>query len=104
MDAKMEIAPEAIVTKVTKHPIVEVAEGVQVRRFTVYAQMYVPAHKYSTDLYLVKIVEPGALQYLQPEQGWLMEHGEFQFDAVDDVPIDTRLKISVVPAASTPPP
>jgi hypothetical protein len=50
MDAKMEIAPEAIVTKVTKHPIVEVAEGVQVRRFTVYAQMYVPAHKYSTDL------------------------------------------------------
>ena len=35
----------AEVTKVTKHPVVEVAEGVQAGGFTVYAKMCVPAHK-----------------------------------------------------------
>jgi hypothetical protein len=67
----MEITPEAIVDK---HPVVEVAEGVEVGGFTVYAKMYVPEHKYSTGLYLVRILEPVALQYLQYEQGSLMEN------------------------------
>jgi hypothetical protein len=58
------------VTRVTKHPVVEVAEGGQVGGFTIHAKMYVPANEYSTDLYLVKIIEPIGLQYLQPEEGY----------------------------------
>jgi hypothetical protein len=88
---------QAEVTKVTKHPVVEVAEGVQVGGFTVYAKMYFPAHKYSADIYRVKILEPVALQYLQHEQGSLMEHGEFQFDSVEEVSVGTKLKISILP-------
>jgi hypothetical protein len=86
----------AEVTKVTKHPVVEVAEGIQVGGFTVHAKMYVPAHKFSKDLYRVKILEPVALQYLQHEQGSWMEHGEFQFDSVDEVSVGTQLKISIL--------
>jgi hypothetical protein len=66
----------AEVTGVTKHPVVEVAEGVEVGSYTVHAKMYVPAVKYSNDFYLVKIMEPKGLDYLQPERGWQMERGE----------------------------
>jgi hypothetical protein len=98
MEGTMEIAPEAIVTRVVKLPVREVVEGVQVGGFAVNAKMYVPAHKYSSGLYLVKIEEPIALKYLQRERGSLMEHGEFQFDAVDYVAVGTRLKISILSA------
>jgi hypothetical protein len=98
----MEITPEAIVTRVDKHPVVEVAQGVKVGGFTVYAKMYAPKRKYSTGLYLVRILEPYAVQYLQYEQGSLMEHGEFQFDSVDEISVGTRMKISLVPAMPTP--
>jgi hypothetical protein len=98
---KMEVIPEAIVTYLEKLPVREVAEGVRVAGFTVHAKMYVPANMYSSDLYWVEILEPGP--YIQPEQGSLMEHGEFEFEAVEEVPIGTRLKISVLPAAPTSP-
>jgi hypothetical protein len=40
--------------------------------------------KYSEGAYLVKVIEPEALQVLQSEQGWLMEDGIFQFDAIGE--------------------
>ena len=96
----MEITPEAIVTRVVKLPVRELVEGVQVGGFAVYAKMCVPAHKYSSGLYLVKIEEPIALKYLEQQRGSLMEHGEFQFDALDYVPVGSKLKVSVL--ATTP--
>ena len=88
----------AEVTGVTKHPVVEVAEGVEVGSYTVRAKMYVPAVKYSNDFYLVKIMEPKGLDYLQPERGWQMERGEFAFDSVKELQVGDRLKISILPA------
>jgi hypothetical protein len=99
----METEPEAIVTKVDNHPVVEVAEGIAVSRFTVHAKICAPAHKFSAGLYLVKLIEPEGLQLLQSEQGWLMEDGIFQFDAVDDIPVNARLKIAVESAAGAGP-
>lgn len=88
----------AEVTGVTKHPVVEVAEGVEVGGYTIRAKMYVPAVKYSNDFYLVKIMEPKGLDYLQPERGWQMERGEFAFDSVKELQVGDRLKISILPA------
>jgi hypothetical protein len=96
----MEITPEAIVTRVVKLPVRELVEGVQVGGFAVYAKMCVPTHKYSNGLYLVKIEEPIAVKYLEQQRGSLMEHGEFQFDALDYVPVGSKLKVSVL--ATTP--
>jgi hypothetical protein len=98
-DQRMDVIAEAIVTRVRKHPLREVAEGVLVRHFTIYAKMYAPVHEYSTDQFLVRIMEPAALQYLQPEKGSFMEHGEFNFDAAEHVAVDTKLKVYIVPAA-----
>src|ERR1700693_144587 len=89
----------AKVTSVTKHPVVEVAEGVTVGGYTVHAKMHVPALKYSSGLFLVKILEPAALQYLQDERGSLMTGGVFEFGAVGGVSVGKKLTISILPAA-----
>jgi hypothetical protein len=90
----------AVVTGSTKQPVVKVAEGLEVGGFTVRAEMDVPANKYSQDLFLVKIVEPAGLDYLQHEKGSLMEHGRFELDAARDVKVGTKQKISIAPATS----
>jgi hypothetical protein len=89
----------AEVTRIMKHPIVEVAEGVEVGGYTIQAKMYVPAAKYSKDFCLVKILKPKGLNRLQPERGWQMEHGEFAFDSVKELAVGDRLEISILPAA-----
>ncbi len=60
--------------------------------------MYAPAHKYSDDLFYVKVTSPAALGSRQPEQGTLMAYGEFELDASKEVKIGDRLKISISPA------
>jgi len=65
----------AIVTEVTRRPVVEVDEGAEVGFFTVRAKMYEPEHEYSADLFFVKILEPPGMGSLQNEQGSLMRHG-----------------------------
>jgi hypothetical protein len=62
--------------------------------------MYEPQHNYSADLFLVKILEPPAMGSLQNEQGSLMRHGEFGFEALEEVNIGDKLKILIRPAAS----
>jgi hypothetical protein len=75
----------AIVTEVTRRPVVEVDEGAEVGFFTVRAKMYEPEHEYSADLFFVKILEPPGMGSLQNEQGSLMRHGEFGFEALQEV-------------------
>jgi hypothetical protein len=91
----------ATVTGITKHPIVEVAEGVEIRRFTARAEMHAPAHKYSKDLFLVRILKPAALGSHQLEPGSLMVRGEFEFEAAEEVKVGDRLEISILPATSS---
>ena len=90
----------AIVTEVTRRPVVEVDEGAEVGFFTARAKMYEPEHKYSANLFLVKILETPGMGSLQNEQGSLMRHGEFGFEAVEEVNIGDKLKIFIRPAAS----
>jgi hypothetical protein len=90
----------AIVTEVTRQRVVEVDEGAEVGFFTVRAKMYEPEHKYSADLFLVKILEPPGMGSLQNEEGSLMRHGEFGFEALQEVNIGDKLKIFIRPAAS----
>ena len=85
----------AIVTEVTRQPVVEVDEGAEVGFFTVRAKMYEPEHKYSADLFFVKILEPPGMGSLQNEQGSLMRHGEFGFEALQEVNIGDKLKIFI---------
>jgi hypothetical protein len=87
----------ATVTKVLKQPVVRLAGGLEVRGFTVRAKMHTPAHKYSDDLFYVKVTSPVALGSRQPEQGTLMAYGEFELDAAKEVKIGDRLKISISP-------
>jgi hypothetical protein len=88
----------ATVTKVLKQPVVRLAGGLEVCSFTVHAKMHAPAHKYSDDLFYVKVTSPRALGSRQPEQGTLMAYGEFELDAAKEVKIGDRLKISISPA------
>ena len=84
----------AEVIKVTKHPVVEIAEGVEVGGLTVRARMYAPADEFSNDVYLVKISNP----YLKHEQASQMEHGEFSFEAGAELKIGDKLEILISPA------
>src|ERR1700737_5213572 len=58
-----------------------------------------PAHKYSHDLFLVKILEPAEFRFLQNEQGSWMVHGKFHFASLKEVKVGDKLKISISPAA-----
>ena len=49
-----------------KQPVVRLAGGLEVSGFTVRAKMYAPAHKYSDDLFYVKVTSPVALGSRQP--------------------------------------
>jgi hypothetical protein len=71
-----ECAGIAEVLRVTKHPAVEIAEGVEVGGSTIHARMCAPADKYSSGLFLVKISKPSELASLQHEKGLRMENGE----------------------------
>lgn len=84
----------AEVIRVTKHPVVEIAEGVEVGGYTVQARMYAPPDKYSHDSFLVKITKP----CLQHEKGSQMEHGEFSFESGEELKIGDKLEILISPS------
>jgi hypothetical protein len=94
----------AVVMRVTKHPIVEIAEGVEVGGYTVHARMYAPADEYSKEIFLVKISKPLAFSTVQHEHGSPMVHGEFSFDAGEEPKVGDKLEILISPAASEDPP
>jgi len=82
-----EITPEVEVIRVT-----EIGKVQGVPYFRVDTQMYVPAQKYSTGLYRVKLLEPIALA-----DEYQMDHGEFSFDTLENVQEKQRFKIAVIP-------
>jgi hypothetical protein len=86
----------AEVIDVMKHPVVELAEGVEVGgSFTVRAKLRAPATRYSTGGFLVKILKPSGADSLQPKQGSLMEEGKFKFDSFKELKPGDRLEILI---------
>ena len=94
-----ECAGIAEVIRVMKHPVVEIAEGVEVGGCTIHARMYAPADQYSHGFFLVKILKPSAFAPLQHERSLRMENGEFSFDSGDELKVGEKLEIFVLLAA-----
>ena len=94
-----ECAGIAEVIRVMKHPVVEIAEGVEVGGCTIHARMYAPANQYSHGFFLVKISKPSALAPLQRERNLRMENGEFSFDSGEELKVGEKLEIFVLLAA-----
>jgi hypothetical protein len=93
----------AEVIRVTKHPIVEIAEGVEVGGYTVRARMYAPAQRYSQEVFRVKISKPPAFSTIQHEHGSHMEHGEFSFDSGEELKVGDKLEILISPVVADDP-
>jgi len=85
-----EVPPEAIVVSVKE--LWPEGRGVA-KTFTVEAKMYVPAQKFSKGIYRVKFPLALADEYS-------MEDGKFWFDTVEEVKVNQRFKISILPATS----
>jgi hypothetical protein len=94
-----ECAGIAEVIRVMKHPVIEIAEGVEVGGCTIYARMYAPADQYSHGLFLVKISKPSEFAPLQHERSLRMENGEFNFDSGEELKVGEKLEIFVLLAA-----
>ena len=94
-----ECAGIAEVIRVMKHPVVEIAEGVEVGGCTIRARMYAPADQYSHGLFLVKISKPSEFAPLQRERSLRMENGEFSFDSGEELKVGEKLEIFVLSAA-----
>jgi hypothetical protein len=93
-----EYAGIAEVIRVTKHPVVEIAEGVEVGGSTIHARMYATADKYAHDLFLVKISKPSEFASLQNEKGFQMKNGEFSFDSGEELKVGDKLGILIFSA------
>jgi hypothetical protein len=61
----------AEVTQVTKHPVVEVSEGVKTGGFTVHAKIVPPAEKFSTGLAECGLFAATAMPHLRRQSGTL---------------------------------
>jgi hypothetical protein len=85
----------AEVIKVTKHPILEIAEGVEVGGYTIEAKMSAPAKRYSTAIFSVKITKPDDLSDRVPS---VMDYGKFTFDSPRELKFGELLEISISPA------
>jgi hypothetical protein len=92
----------AKVIRVTKHPVVEIAEGVQVGGCTVRARVSTPDTYSKGSFIVVKISKPSVFISLQHEKGSLMEHGEFSFDSGEELKIGDKLDILISSAAEDP--
>jgi hypothetical protein len=88
----------AEVIRVTKHPIVEIAEGIEVGGYTVRARLCAAARRYSKEVFLVKISKPSAYSTIRHEHGSPMEHGEFSFDSGEELKVGDKLEILISPA------
>jgi hypothetical protein len=85
----------AQVIRVTRYPILEIAEVVEVGGYTVFARMVGPADKYSHDFFLVKISKPLKVANLHHEKGSPVEHGEFSFNCGEELRVGDRLEVLI---------
>jgi hypothetical protein len=90
-----ECAGIAEVTRVTKHPVVEIAEGVEVGGCTIHARLHAPADQYLHDLFIVKISKPSQFASFPHERGFKMENGEFSFDSGAELKVGDKLEILI---------
>jgi hypothetical protein len=88
----------AEVIRVTKHPVVEIAEGVEVGGCTIHARMYAPPDQFSRGLFLVKISKPCEITSRQHASNLRMENGEFSFDSGEELKVGEKLEIFIVHA------
>ena len=95
-----EGAAIAEVIRVTRHPVIEIAEGVEVGGYTIHARINVPADKYSHDCFRVKISKPSACASHHHEKGSEMKHGEFSFDSGEELKVGDKLEIFILSPAS----
>jgi hypothetical protein len=85
----------AEVLSVTKHPIIEVAEGVEAGgSYAIDAKICAPADKYSKGFFRVKISKPADLAGKVPS----VNHGRFTFDSERELKAGDILEISISPA------
>jgi|SRR5580704_12743521 hypothetical protein len=94
-----ECAGIAEVIRVMKHPVIEIAEGVEVGGCTIHARMCAPATEYSRGLFLVKVSKPSEFTSLQHERSLRMENGEFSFDSGEELKVGEKLEIFILHAA-----
>lgn len=90
----------AEVIRVTRHPVVEIAEGVEVGGCTIHARICGPLDKYSHDTFRVKILKPSAFASLQHEKGSQMKHGQFSFESGEELKVGDKLEVLISPPAS----
>jgi hypothetical protein len=90
-----EAAGIAEVIRVTKHPVIEIAEGVEVGGYTIQARICPTAHQYSRGLFLVKVSKPSEIACQQRVRGSQMEHGEFSFDSGELLKVGDKLEILI---------
>jgi hypothetical protein len=90
----------AEVIRVMRHPVVEIAEGVEVGGCTIHARMFAPADEYSHGLFLVKISKPSEFASLQHARSLRMENGEFSFDSGEELKVGEKLEVFILQAAS----
>ena len=53
-------------------------------------------HKFSDDVYMVKVVKPHGVGDLIDEEGTLMEHGKFSFDSTEEITAGTALEVEII--------
>jgi hypothetical protein len=92
MEESTEIAE---VIRVANHPVVEIAEGVEVGGCTVYAKINDPVQKYRHCSFTVQILKPIGLSHIQREKGLRMEHGQFSFDSGEELKVGDKLEILI---------
>jgi hypothetical protein len=93
-----EGAAIAEVIRVTRRPVFEIAEGVEVGGYTIHARINAPADKYSQECYRVKILKPPACASLYREDSQLKQ-GEFSFDSGEELKVGDKLEILILPPA-----
>ena len=94
MEENAEIAE---VIRVANHPVVEIAEGVEVGGCTVYARINDPRQKYCHASFVVQILKPSGLSHLQREKGLRLERGQFSFDSGEELKVGDKLEILISP-------
>jgi hypothetical protein len=85
----------AEVISVKRLPLMEETDSLWDHVYAIQAKIYLPADKYSNDLFRVKISKPIGVSKRAPS---IMNHGRFTFDSHRELKVGKLLEISISPA------
>ena len=85
----------AKVVSVKRLPLTDETDPLWDHTYAIQAKIYLPANKYSDDLFRVKISKPIGVAKRAPS---IMNHGRFNFDSHRELKIGKLLEISISPA------